>query len=342
MSSLVYPFDGVPQPGDAWPVAPGVLWIRMPLDLALTHVNLYALADGDGWTIVDTGMKSAAIAAAWERLLPTALENRPLARLIVTHMHPDHVGMAGWLAERAGCPLSMTPLEYLTARVFANDTSDAALDEHVRFYRRAGWNGAQLASLGELFFEYGRRVHALPERYARLSDGDVLRIGQNEWRIITGYGHSPEHACLYCPALKVFISGDQVLPKITSNVSVLPFEPGGDPLAAWIGSIEKLRAAVPDDVLVLPAHNEPFTGLHARLDSLAAGHARALERLLDKLGEPRRATDVFDALFARAVTNDPMILRFATGESLAHLNWLLLRGRASVDDRDGVAWYRRR
>jgi glyoxylase-like metal-dependent hydrolase (beta-lactamase superfamily II) len=182
-------------------------------------------------------------------------------------------------------------------------------------------------------------IHPLPDSYRRLQDGERLMIGEHEWCVVVGTGHSPEHACLYCRDLQLFISGDQVLPKISSNVSVFPTEPDANPLADWLASIEKIKREVPDDVLVLPAHNEPFRGLHARLDYLAAGHERSLARLRDYLNEPKRAVDVFGALFSRPI-NDPQLLNLATGESVAHINYLLRRGEAVVGKVvEGVVWY---
>ena len=175
-----------------------------------------------------------------------------------------------------------------------------------------------------------------------MHDGEVITIGRHDWQVVVGSGHTPEHACLYCPELKMLISGDQVLPRISSNVSVYPTEPDADPMGEWLASIDKLKRLVPNDVLVLPAHNEPFYGLHGRLDSLANGQVRALQRLRGALQEPKRVVDTFSALFARPITGgDAMQLGLATGESIAHLNYLLHRGEACVQvDQDGVAWYR--
>jgi glyoxylase-like metal-dependent hydrolase (beta-lactamase superfamily II) len=139
--------------------------------------------------------------------------------------------------------------------------------------------------------------------------------------------------------MRLLISGDQVLPKITSNVSVFPTEPDADPLKDWLESLASIRAAVPDDVLVLPAHNEPFYGLHAWIDQLIQGHERSLGRLLDALREPRTAVDVFSLLFRRPISGET--LQMATGESLAHLNCLIQRGQVTRNlDDAGVAWYR--
>ncbi|MBC7733509.1 MAG: MBL fold metallo-hydrolase, partial [Bacteriovorax sp.] len=209
-------------------------------------------------------------------------------------------------------------------------------------FRRAGWSAAAMETYRARFGNFGKHIHPLPDSFRRLDDGEALVIGANTWRVVVGNGHSPAHACLYCPALKVLISGDQVLPRISSNVSVYPTEPDADPMSGWLDSLAKLKREVPDDVLVLPAHNEAFRGLHARIDALASGQHRALDRLRRSLAERKRAVDVFSALSARAIGEaDVPLLGMATGESLACLNYLMQRGEAVREtDAEGVSWYR--
>jgi len=250
--------------------------------------------------------------------------------------------MAGWLTRKFGVRLWMTSLEYLTCRVMVSDSGREAPTDAIEFYRRAGWSAAAIESYRTRFGNFGKHIHPLPDSFRRLEDGEQLVIGANTWRVIVGNGHSPAHACLYCPALKVLISGDQVLPRISSNVSVYPTEPDADPMRGWLDSLAKLKREVPDDVLVLPAHNECFRGLHARLDALASGQHRALDRLRRALHEPKRAIDVFGALFARPISEaDAPLLGMATGESLACLNYLLHRGEVTREiDAGCVARYR--
>jgi glyoxylase-like metal-dependent hydrolase (beta-lactamase superfamily II) len=340
--ALHYPFEAPPARGQTLEVASGVHWIRMPLPYALDHINLWALDDGQGWAIVDTGTRTEMNADVWRELFANAPDDRPLTRVFVTHMHPDHVGMAGWLTRKFGVRLWMSRLEYLTCRVMVSDTGREAPDDAIAFYRRAGWSESAIETYRTRFGNFGKHIHPLPDSYHRLEHGDEIRIGENDWRVISGNGHSPEHSCLYCPALKVLISGDQVLPRISSNVSVYPNEPDADPMADWLASLDRLQREVPDDVLVLPSHNECFRGLHARIAALRRGQERALERLRRTLQKPQRAVDVFSALFGRPISEkDVPLLGMATGESLACLNHLQQRGEAVCEiDGNGVAWYR--
>jgi glyoxylase-like metal-dependent hydrolase (beta-lactamase superfamily II) len=336
---LTYPCGEAPASGTISEVAQGVFWVRMPLPFSLKWINLWLLRDGTGWTIVDTGIATEETRLHWRTIFETYLKGDPVTRVIVTHMHPDHVGLAGWMVRKFNAQLLMSRLEYLTCRTLVADTGREAPDVAIDFYRAAGWDEDALDTYRVRFGGFGKAVSRLPDSYKRLSDGDRFEIGGRSWQVITGSGHCPEHVCLFQSELNVLISGDQVLPRISSNVSVFPTEPEGDPMHDWIASCHKLKSALPSDVLVLPAHNEPFTGLHRRLDDLIDNHENALSRLQAWIKEPKRAIDCFSPLFKRTI--GPEVLGMATGEAIAHLNCLVGRGLAMSEMNDsGVRFYR--
>ena len=337
---LQYPFgrDANPEPGIPQQIAEGVYWVRFPMPMALDHINLWLLEDGDGWTVVDTCLAIPQARELWETLFADFMGGRPVRRVICTHMHPDHVGLAGWICEKFNCALWMSQCEYLTCRNLVADTGRHAPQVAVDFYRQAGYDEKQLQHYRDRFGFFGKAVSPMPDSYRRLTDMETFSVGGRYWQVVMGSGHSPEHACLYCPSLKLLIAGDQVLPRISPNVSLFPTEPEGDPLKAWLYSNARLRERLPEDLLVLPSHQAPFLGLHTRLSQIIEGHERDLDKLLEHLIEPRRAVDCFAPLFKREIEAD--ILGMATGETLAHLNCLL--GQRLVRrylDEDGVYRY---
>jgi glyoxylase-like metal-dependent hydrolase (beta-lactamase superfamily II) len=259
--------------------------------------------------------------------------------VIGTHLHPDHIGLAGWIAKKKGVPLWMTRGEMLTARMIVGDTSDTVPDEALAQSRAAGWDEEQIeAQKSGGWGRFGMVMYPLPRSYVRMQDGDVLDMGAHRWRVVVGSGHSPEHACLWNEREGVLVSGDQVLPRISSNVSINITEPEADPLGEWLASIDKLLDVVPGDVTVCPAHGEPFKGLHVRLMALRDEHRMRLYNLAEAIAkEPMRAVESFPLLFNRPIGPDQ--LGMATGEALAHLKRLEVEGRVQREDRDGVWWY---
>lgn len=328
-NGLLYPFPARPELGDVIEVKQGVLWVRMTLPFQLAHINLWLLDDGDGWTVVDTGINDQVTKDAWNDVFTRHLRGKPVTRVIVTHLHPDHVGLAGWIVEKWRAPLFMSRTDYLLCRTLVMDTGRDAPEEGVEFYRAAGFPEEAIAKYKERFGGFGMGVFRLPQAYRRVQDGETLKIGAHDWRIVVGRGHAPEHVCLWCPALNVIISGDQILPRISSNVSVFPTEPDANPLQEWLDSCAKLRDMLPEDVLVLPAHNEPFIGAKKRLQDLIDGHEEGMAKLLDLCRDPKHAVEVFPALFRSRITAGNYLM--ATGESLAHLNCLIARGHMRRD-----------
>lgn len=335
---LTYPFsDAVPQPGKLSEVAPGVFWARIPLPGSLGHINSWLIEDDGGFAVVDTGMLLEQCSDAWKALFADALADRPITRVICTHLHPDHIGLAGWLAKRFDAPIYMTRGEWLMARYMIADVREEPPVEVSAMQRGAGWEEEDIEhARAQGWGRVGRMVFRLPHGYTRIQDGQQLTIGKHQWRVVVGSGHSPEHACLLNEDLGVLISGDQVLPRISSNISYSSSEPEADPLGEWLASIDKLMGLNPD-LLVCPAHGEPFRGLHIRLTDLHDEHHDRLDALADALKAPRVAVDCFPLLFRRTIGPDHRGL--ATGETLAHLRHLEITGRIAREDRDGVWWW---
>lgn len=342
-AEITYPFGRkiAPEPGDTVEIAPGIHWLRMPLPYTLDHINLYLIEDGDSWVIVDTGVNTSKVRDIWEQHFTGTMQGRPVSKVIVTHLHPDHVGLAGWLCRRFDVELWMSRTDYLMCRNLVLDTGTEAPEEGVRFYREAGFNDTQIATYKRRFGGFGQHVSTLPQSFRRMVGGGEIEIGGRTWHMVVGRGHAPEHICLWCPEAGVLLSGDQVLPRISSNISVHPTEPQADPLTDWLESCARIRDQLPEDTLVGPAHNEPFYGLRVRLQALIDEHEEDLGKLEDMLQQPKRANEVFGALFRRPITDD--LVHMATGESLAHLNCLIGRGvaRRFLGD-DGVARYERK
>jgi glyoxylase-like metal-dependent hydrolase (beta-lactamase superfamily II) len=260
--------------------------------------------------------------------------------VLSTHLHNDHSGLAGWLVRRFHAELWMSRTDFFMCKVMAADGPSDIPEDALRFYRRAGFTQEQLDSYRQRFGTFGARISPLPAGYRRVRDADVLEIDGREWRAVIGRGHAPEHVCLYCPELALLIAGDQVLPRITPNVSVNPSEPRANPLRDWLASCAHLKELLPADLLVLPAHEDPFFGLHTRLEQLIEFHQSGLQRLVELCATPRRSIDVFSALFKSPITEWTFFA--ATGESIAHLHYALERGQLRVEeDADGVAWYSR-
>jgi len=329
--------EAPPAAGDTREVAPGILWLRMPLPFALDHINLWLIAEQDGYALVDCGYGDAATRALWERHFATTLANRPIRRIVVTHCHPDHVGNAAWLAARFGCTIAMTQSEYFAAHaLLAGHAGYGPADVHALFAHH-GMPAEHVAALADRGNHYRRGVPEAPCAFARMIDGDALALGTRRWRVVTGYGHSTEHASLASPEARLLISGDMLLPRISTNVAVWPGEPDADPVQRFLDSLAAF-ATLPPDTLVLPSHGLPFRGIGARVAQLRAHHAdrlAELQRFLADAPAPQSAHDVIPVLFRRAL--DVHQRFFAIGEAIAHLNHLWREGRVERRvERDGA------
>ena len=328
---LSYPLgDALPALGATLEVAPGVRWVRMNLPFALNHINLWLLRDEidgqPGWTIVDCGITNDATRAAWEQVFANELGGLPVLRLVVTHMHPDHMGLAHWLTERWGVRMWVSATDYNTARLASSSTTSFGGKGAARFMASHGLTDPESqAKIKARTNYYASMVPQVPAYFRRLMDGDALRIGGRAWVCHAGYGHAPEHMSLHCAELGVLISGDMVLPRISTNVSVHEVEPESNPLVLYLDSIKRMRA-LPADTLVLPSHGRPFKGLHTRVDQLVAHHDERFAEVLTACTEaPRHAADLLMVLFKRKL--DLHQTTFAMGESVAHLHALWLRGK---------------
>jgi glyoxylase-like metal-dependent hydrolase (beta-lactamase superfamily II) len=339
---LAYPLgDTLPALGTVIELAPGVRWLRMPLPFALDHINLWLLRDRaddgrEGWAIVDCGVANGTTRAAWEQVFADHLDGLPVLRVIVTHMHPDHIGNAQWLTERWGCRLWISATDWYAARLAVQSTTGYGGEDAAAFFGEHGLvDPESLDKVRGRGDYYASMVPAVPRQYRRMLDGQAIRIGDNDWTCHAGHGHAPEHISLHCAALGVLISGDMVLPRISTNISVSDLEPEADPLPLFLASIERMRA-LQEHTLVLPSHGKPFTGLHERVDQLVRHHDRHFEEVIAACRtKPCSASDLLPVLFHRKL--DMHQTTFAMGEAVAHLHALAGMGRLRGHlDADGI------
>ncbi|MEM9395192.1 MAG: MBL fold metallo-hydrolase [Pseudomonadota bacterium] len=331
------PFETPPIAGEALEVAEGIFWIRLPLPMALDHVNVYALDEGDSWTLIDTGLSSRRSRTLWQDSLAGPLKDKPVSRVLVTHHHPDHVGLAGWFMAEHGAELVMTRTAWLMARMLQLDEQDRPTPETLAFWRKNGMDAEELSRrTHERPFNFADMVYPIPLGYTRIADNDILRLGGRDWRVRVGNGHAPEHATLWCEDAPLVLGGDQLLSTISPNLGVYATEPDADPVSDWLASCAAFQTFARDDHLVLPGHKLPFTGLPGRLKQLIENHENALSRLEDFLKEPRLAPETFSLLFKRSISRDNYGLAFV--EAVAHLNHLLHAGRAVRRDRGDGVW----
>ncbi len=320
LANLTVLFDDVPSGDTVIEITDGVLWARLPLPWSLDHINVYLFKEDNGWTIVDTGANGSRGRAVWEKLFTTVMNNEPIVRVIATHMHPDHIGLAGWLVEKFNCEFVITQAEYLLSNTLWLGASDVFPESELTFLLEHGLDPQFEAMVrGAGYSSYKKGVYKLPPQYRRIEDGSEIEFGGRKWRVLIGRGHSPEHACLYAEEDGLLLSGDQVLPEITSNVSVHAREPHSNPLAQWITSLNRMLD-IDTDPVVLPSHGPVYKGLQERLTALIDGHYKKLVKLHAYLDAPKTATECFPALFRRKITGFDFFL--ALGEAVAHLHLL--------------------
>ncbi len=336
--ALAFPFaDQYPAVGEVKAVADGVLWVRMPLPFQLNHINLWLIRDGSGWTLVDSGFATAETLQAWDHIIEQHLEGMPITRIIVTHDHPDHIGCAGTLAQRFGCEVWMSYAEFLAAHLVWHDLGGWEKAQMSHYFTLAGLDSRAIEAYAKRGNTYLAGVPVLPNTYQRILHGDRIRIGGQDWRAIAGYGHSPEHISLYCEEKSVLISGDMLLPKISTNVGVWSNEPTGNPLKRFLASIKDFLP-LPENTLVLPSHGRPFQGIATRVKQLQDHHDERLAALLAACNAPQTAFELIPVLFGRVF--DTYQTFFALAETIAHLNYLWEEGRLSRKlDETGMARY---
>lgn len=335
MTLMDYPDFALPQDGCTTEIMPGVLWVRMTLPFDLDHINLYLLEDSDGWFVVDTGLGTDATKTAWEKIFSTL--NKPVKGVIVTHMHPDHIGLAGWITETFRVPLYMTNGEYFTSRALLNGSHDGSRWNDHQYFTRAGLDEQTVERILSSSKGFASVVSPIPLAYRRLRDGDVLTINGNRWEVMVGSGHSPEHACLFCHELHILLSGDHILPKISPNIGVYSTEPEGNALKEYLTTLSPFLS-LPDSTLALPAHNKPFTGVQERVNSLRHHHQRHLSALLQVCSTPQSVVDCLPVMFKRELTGRNIV--FAVAECLSHLNYLMFDNQVSrTVDEQGIYRY---
>jgi glyoxylase-like metal-dependent hydrolase (beta-lactamase superfamily II) len=331
-STLQFPFPERSEIGSTVEVAPGILWLRLALPFRLDHVNVYLLEDGPGWTVLDTGIGNDETKAVWQQVRTAALGSQPVTRVIVSHFHPDHAGMAGWLCETTGAPLFMSQTEYLASLVLQLNPDRLESEPYRSFYLDQGLAPEVTAQLLGVGHRYLRMLTGLPRTFRRLIAGEELEIGGRRWEVLSGGGHSPEQVMLHCPGDKLLLAADQIMARISPNISVQAMDPAGDPLGIYIRSLNALKEAVAEDALVLPGHNLPFYGLHRRADELILHHelrCAAIWRACRVRG--RTAAGLVSVVFGRPI-DDPHQMGFAFSETLAHVNRLVREGRLRFEE----------
>ncbi|MFK5947848.1 MAG: MBL fold metallo-hydrolase [Methylococcales bacterium] len=336
--TINYPLGKTPKELELINVTKNVFWMRIPLPFSLNHINIWLIEEVDSWTVIDSGVNCESNQDYWQQVISTKLKNKPIKQIICTHMHPDHIGLSSWLCEKQGAQLRMSQGEFDGYQNIISTTQKSNYSFEYQFYHSNGANSEQVKLYDNYIGMYRKYVYPISSKNHALVAGELLTLGEYEWCVVIGSGHSPEHVCLWCEELNLFISGDQILPTISSNISVHPPEPDANPLKNWLNSCKYLKTLLNNDVLVLPAHGKPFTEVEKRLEEQTVEIESDLMKLVDYCSEPKKVTDGFNVLFRSSITHNNFMM--ACGESRAHFNYLIHKKRLNTyTDDENVSWY---
>jgi len=324
---VTFAFASEPDFGTPEQVAEGVWWIRLPTPLAIDHVNVYLLEGSSGWTLVDAGVNDApsrdALTAVLER---PEFNHKPLDQVVITHFHPDHIGLTGYFTgPDYQARLLTSRTSWQTAGLLLFDNPDVPCGAHIAFYEQAGMKGIELESFKRRApSSYSDNVGPLPESYTRLVEGQELKIGGRVWTVRMGHGHAAEHVTLWSDD-NLAVVGDQILPSISPNLTVHFSEPEADCVSEWLESCDRFEQLANDNLLCLPGHNRPFTGAPFRCRQLAENCLRVISRIESALTKSQSAMDLMPVIYRRDIAaNEKTAL---IGETMGYLNHLYAAGK---------------
>jgi glyoxylase-like metal-dependent hydrolase (beta-lactamase superfamily II) len=320
-------------------IAGDLRWIRLPVPGPLQHINVWLAPGRRRRVLIDTGLNQPETHAAWEALAASERLGEELEAILVTHHHPDHFGMAANLAARFHVPVRMSEPARAAAQRATAGALAAGADALAEYRDTWGVDFEVLLTRARAAGVYEKLVSGMPAPTAFITEGERIAELRDPWNASLHFGHAEGHVCLHWLQSNLLISGDQLLPAISSNVSLYPGAGSSDPLADFLDSLERL-AGLPETTVVLPAHGRPFRGARARAAQLRAGHELRLGTLCDFATEPRRTAEVVGALFgARNLEGWNSLLAY--GETLAHMRYLQRRGRLTrLAQGDEVRWLR--
>lgn len=338
MKSITYPFEKKPKTNILKEIVPSIYWLRLGMPFSLDHINLWLIEEDNYWTLIDTGPNTSASKASWQEIFSTQLKNKPIGQIICTHSHPDHIGLAGWICEKQSAELLMSKGEFEFYHETFSNNKHTPFSLTQQFYQRAGASDEQIQCYLKRIEALRNLIYPMPKSYQQLQDNDHITLGKYQWQVHVGRGHSPEHVCLFCDELNLLISGDQLLPTISSNISVWPSLPNANPLSDFLDSCHDISKVINNQTLVLPSHGLPFYGGKNRLNTLLEDAKKNIEHLYDFCLQPRTVSEVFPVLFKAKIDENNLMLAF--GEAIANLNYLCAQGRIiATPDEKGINYY---